>query len=391
MMQDLEKLGKEAEKSAPEAAKEIQQALEKAKQDKLPEDVSAARQALEKKDAQSALQRQKQAFAKMKSMQDSLNQTQAGMKKKQISINLAKLLLLTRFGLDISHVQETLVASAASDDSGDVREMARALAERQGRVHHGLESFERDFNDLISDEVLFKSAFVSAVSEMMDSAGEAVDAFEATHVHSGRQLAGQNLEKLNRVVAKLIEVVQQLMNQKQSASMEGFFDQLQKLIEQQQKINDQAERLRQEPSTNPMLQQMMQRMAAEQSMVRQAMEQLAKKYKEAKDVVGDMEGVAQEMKEVEEALKKFDNSDQTRQKQKQILYRMLEADKSIHKQGESKKRESKVARDYAPTQVDPVEQELTEVRQKLFNNLSRESYPVEHRDLVEKYLRSIAQ
>ena len=35
------------------------------------------------------------------------------------------------------------------------------------------------------------------------------------HVHSGRQLAAQDLEKLNRVLAKLIEMVQQLMNQQQ--------------------------------------------------------------------------------------------------------------------------------------------------------------------------------
>ncbi|MBI4871766.1 MAG: hypothetical protein HY814_09375 [Candidatus Riflebacteria bacterium] len=392
LLGQLDKLAQDAQKSFPEAAKKMKDATEKARKEGLPRNVSEAKKNLAANQGQQALEQENQALNKMKALQESLIQTQSGMKSKQVSVNLEKLLALVRFGLDISKLQEELATVSIPDEMmGDGREFSRGLARSQGHVCRGLESFERDFDALISDEAIFKSSFVSAVSDLLDAAREAADSFEATHVHSGKQLAGASLEKVNRVVAKLIEMVAQLMNQQQQAGMEGFFDQLEKLIEQQSHINEQAERLKQEPSTNPLLQEMMQRMAAEQALVREALEKLAEKYQQAKEVMGDLQGVAGEMKEVEEELKKFGNSDTARQKQKRILYRMLEADKSLHKQGESKKRQARFARDYSPAQVDPVEQQLTEIRQKLFNNLTRESYPVEHRDLVERYLRSIAQ
>jgi hypothetical protein len=392
LLTQLDKLGQDAQKPFPDAATRMKEAAEKARKEGLPENVTEARKNLAANQGQQALEQENQALNKMKALQESLIQTQAGMKSKQVSVNLEKLMSLVRFGLDISKLQEQLSTLALPNElMSDSREFSRGLARQQGQVCRGLESFERDFDTLISDEAIFKSSFVSAVSDLVDSAREAADSFEATHVHSGKQLAGASLEKINRVVAKLIEMVSQLMNQQQQSGMDGFFDQLEKLIEQQTQINEQAERLKQEPSTNPLLQEMMQRMAAEQALVREALEKLAQKYQEAREVMGDLQGVADEMKEVEEELKKFGNSDAARQKQKRILYRMLEADKSLHKQGESKKRQARFARDYSPTQVDPVEQQLTEIRQKLFNNLTRESYPVEHRDLVERYLRSIAQ
>jgi hypothetical protein len=107
--------------------------------------------------------------------------------------------------------------------------------------------------------------------------------------------------------------------------------------------------------------------------------------------LGNLDDLSQDMREVEAALKKFDRSAQLREKQEKVLNRMLEYSKSAKKQGNSEKREAEIAKSYAPAKAATLPVDIGEVRQKMYENLSRESYPPQHKKVVEEYFSSFGQ
>jgi len=94
----------------------------------------------------------------------------------------------------------------------------------------------------------------------------------------------------------------------------------------------------------PDQQAQMQRLAAEQQAVREALQQLQEQSGERSDILGRLDGMAKQMDEVIQDLLKQNVDRRTIERQRQILSRMLDAQKSLEQRKQSKKRKAQQAK-----------------------------------------------
>lgn len=390
LVKQLPKLGEQMSNEFKENAEDLNRLSEEAKNQDPTQDMQEASEGLKQNQSQKAYQKQSDATAKLQKMRQSMKEMQEQVKKKQSEVNLAALVSMVANGMKVSAVQERVFADASQ--SANVPELMRKfcldLASREYVVVRGTHRFEKDFEGAFPDDVVFKTQFLTQIAQLVEDQNESKRNFEDLRLFSGKQLSERSLSRLNVILVKLMDAIDQLQNQQQGDSAQNFFDQMQKMIESQRKLNQQAQRLKPNEQMSPFQMQMMQQMAMEQEMIRQGMEKMAQKYDKAKEVLGDMQGLADEMKKVEDSLKKFDRTADARERQERVLTRMLEMEKSIQKQGKSEKREADQAKDFTPIKPPPLSADLMEVRQKLHENLSRETYPPQHKKVVEDYFKS---
>ena len=390
LMKNLPKLAEEMSKEFKENAPDLDRLSQEAKNQDPTKDMEDASESLKNNQSSKAYKEQSDAHQKLQKMRQSMKDMQEKVKQKQSEVNLQALIAMVAAGLRVSAVQERVYADAgASANVPDLmRKFCLDLAGRQYVVVRGTHRFEKDFEGAFPDDVVFKNQFLSQIAQLIEDQQESKKNFEDLRLFSAKQLSERSLSRLNVILVKLMDALNQLQDQQQSDGSQSMFDQMQKMIESQRKLNQQAQRLKPGEQMSPFQMQMMQQMAMEQEMIRQGMEKMAQKYGKAKDVLGDMDGLAKEMKEVEQQLKKFDRSAEAREKQEHVLTRMLDMEKSIHKQGKTEKREAEHAREFAPVKPPALSADMLEVRQKLHENLSRETYPPQHKKVVEDYFKS---
>jgi hypothetical protein len=93
-------------------------------------------------------------------------------------------------------------------------------------------------------------------------------------------------------------------------------------------------------------------MAGQQQNIRRQLEELEKRYKDAKGRTGgSLEGVGEMMQDVEKELKENRLGEQVTETQKKIEQRLLDAEKSMHEKGFKKKRKALQAPGEPPAAV----------------------------------------
>lgn len=345
LFKDVKQQSEQMKVAMPEVAKQLEQMQNESKHQELSKEMQEARNELKQQHGQQAFQHQSQALQQMNQMRQQMSEAQSQMNQKQMSIDLEAVKTLISLGLAVSRIQEEVTTAADSRAAvAESRKGQLELAGLQYGASRGVLEFERGFEKGFADEVMFKNIFLDQISQIVNEMEEAKDNFENSRLYSGRQLARQSLSRLNIVLLKLLELLDQMNNQSQGQGMDGFFDQMEKMIQNQRQLNQQTKRLQEQGQQGTQFfQQMMMQQALEQQMIREALEKLSKKYGKAKELLGKMDGLGDDMKDLEERLKKLDPSDRTQEKQEHVLTRMLELNTSAKTQGESRKRKAEAA------------------------------------------------
>ena len=209
----------------------------------------------------------------------------------------------------------------------------------------------------------------------------------------------QGLADLNQAVADLLEAMDQMNQQMGEAGMQNMLEQLEQLAQSQGQLNEMAQQLNQQmrrQGRTPSNEQMLQRMAYEQQMIREATERVADMMERLSEVLGDLNTVSEEMREVEGELQRGNLNQQVLNKQREILTRLLESSKSLQKREVSKRRKSEVAKTptLAGDDAPPLDPKLLETIQQIESSLrsgDRESLPPQYRELIQQYFKALSQ
>ena len=399
MDEALEDAAKALKEHYPEASEEVSREANKLKNEqRVSQDMQQAAQAMKGQKGQKALDKQHQALNKMRERLDQLQQSRGKMQKKEMEINLEAILTLLYSGVELANQQQKIapvpspldVTSSTPATTAARREACRLGAAATDRVWRGARTFERSFEKLFNDELLFKAAFLTVISELVESLSQTKYAFEQVRYYSGVRMARQSNAKLTLILYRLMELARQLKNMAQQQGASSFLDQMEQMIKRQQQLNQMTQQQGQRPKADPLMQHMFNQMMTEQMMVRRSLEKLAGQYDEAKRLEEQLAKLAEEMKDVEKRLEKYDASAETQNKQKKIVAKMLDYSRSLHKQDFSRKRKGKTAGDVYAKPPPSIPSDLREIEQRLFNNLSRGSFPVEYRELIDRYLNSFS-
>ncbi len=268
------------------------------------------------------------------------------------------------------------------------------LAERSLEIQLGLRAGAEEAWQLSRKSFHVPKALLPELGQADRKLEQILGDFHERRLGQMKGLGPEVMAHLNRAVLLLKEAGRQMQ---QGASSSGFEEMMEKLSQasaKQQCLNGQCNNLmamKPGQSQKP-LSISFSEAAQQQAGIRQDMESLQEKLgEEGKPTLGDMGQVAADMKEVEQDLENKSFTERTQRLQERILSRLLDAQRSVRRQDEEKKRESRSASGLKALAGEELPaEEVNAMRQELLKALE-EGFTPESRELIRRYLQELEQ
>ncbi len=292
--------------------------------------------------------------------------------------------------LAASHRAEALAAELGGGDVGP------AFAGRQENVAAEIGSISEAARAAAEKSLLVPTA----ISEALADAGEEMEAgarnYELGNLRAAAEANVRALAGLNVIAAALLEARANVAAAASSMGLAEMIEQMKALAEGQRQVNRQGKSLFSiMPGMSPSeLQLALERLAAEQALIRRGLEELARRGRASRgERGGDLGGLAREMEELERELEAGRLDERIIEKQEKLLERMLSSTRALRVQGRSSRRRSEPAKDYVPPTVAPLPGRLTAPRPEARPASGPPSagyVPADLREALAEYYRRLA-
>ena len=255
-----------------------------------------------------------------------------------------------------------------------------------------LASAARSLKERIANEykanLSFQKTIVLVARHMVEKIDTSIRAYASdrppTHAEPIRSIYRTN----NQLSLILLNLREQLEKQRQDSSSSQFMQSLEQLTQAQQKINQGTRKMSSQETAYR--QQMMEKLAFQQSLVRKSTEKLYSRFKEKLGLARGLQAISKEMKAVEKHLSEGEAGAPTQRKQDKIEYQLLEAQKALKEQKEGKTRKAKtaVAQDLQKgVGKTPASARIPKIPTEI---LSRPEVPNSWRVLIENYFDALS-
>lgn len=194
---------------------------------------------------------------------------------------------------------------------------------------------------------------------------------------------------LNRVALRALETADQLSQgagSSQSTPQQAM-EQLQELAQDQADLNNEASQLMPMELTPQAMQQQMQRMAQQQQQVADQVGDLAQEQGEGP--LGDLEAMAQEAEALARALEEGRLDATTRERQERLFHRLLDAGRSLEREGETTEREADAPGLVEPESVNPLSAEALGLLRYRLDPATLDALSPGARALVRQYFQRL--
>lgn len=376
----MEELAKEAEKIQSKQDFENPKSEQESIQDKMEQ----SSQQLSKNNRPKASQSQQDAAKQMKQMAQKMQQQQQEEEEEENSVNMKQIRELLKSLVNSSFRQEKVMEALNTTSTLDPNYVT--LAQTQKNIKDNLKTAE-DSLYAISKRVPQIEATVnreiSAINERIDQALDNLGDRRTAQANSSQQYAMTAMNNLALMLSDALNNMQAKMNQKQSgskSSKQSKSQRMQQLSQQQQQLNQNMQRAReqmqqqqQQQGKNPNQSQSAQqrgmseqlaRMAREQQMIRQAMQQLSNEdRRDGGTGIKEMDKISQQMEQTENDIVNRRITEDAIKRQQQIHIRMLEAEKAAQEQEQEQQREGHAGKDMPPGYIKAL-QDYQQVKQK---------------------------
>jgi hypothetical protein len=394
LAQALEKLQQELDQLRSQGAQgleDLKQALEKLQQSSsAPQTLEQMRQAME---AMSKSQREPSLKFGRKAGQG-LHQLQVSLGQMRQQIDIQKLEALARSLynisnrlIDVSLRQENLTANNATLGPRELTLREQEHCDEIAALADSLFAVSRE-------TPIVNNSHLRALGQALDVTGRARDAFDGGRRATGLTLTLESMQAINAAVKQLMEAALQAQSQC-SSNCPNPFNRMQTLSSQQDALNQDTQQLMgscQTPRPTMSQQESMMRLAARQEMIQQGLEDLRQEAQQGTQMMGDLGKIAKEMEDVARELRGRHTDPRIVERQERILSRLLTAQRSLRKQDEDEKRESRPGVDavqrVSPPAVDPGQSPVELLRRAMLRG-GQDPVPPEYRRWVDGYMRSL--
>ena len=306
------------------------------------------------------------------------------------------LVLLERYSSIMDRMRDLIKSGFISDE---IRDEIRRLAPDQQVVSEGVGTIAARLSDVAKRQMGLDAQIIWQMESAQDGMKRAIRAIEDGKPNLALPIGREAQSDLSSAILKLLQTLDKLNQQMTAAGLERMFRQLQQLAQEQARLNEMSRNLYNQirrRGMTPTLKRLLQQMALEQQMIREALERLAERMDKLSQILGRLKDVARDMREVEGTLRRKRLDQETLRKQKEILTRMLESEKSLQRQDqESKRREATTAkRTFTPSKAEEIDPELLKVRKELQKGLQSAfdaPIPEGYRDLVRRYYELLSE
>ncbi|MEJ5304880.1 MAG: DUF4175 family protein [Ignavibacteria bacterium] len=347
---------------------------------------------MKKGDVKSSKENQKSLKSSFGKLQEGLNQLKQEMMRNQMMQTMIQLQRLTTDLITLSKQQENLKNRTSNIDpsSQQVNEVTR----KQAELMENLRKLIDRMIELSNKSFAVTPEMGRAVGKAMMRMNESIENLLNRNLSSSSQSQKEAMGNLNEAADLIQNMLQNMMQGGQGGGMMSFMQKLQQMAQQQMNLNNLTQMLGQGQLSMEQLAQM-QRLAAEQEMIRKSLEELNREMKESGQssrLLGDLEDVAKKMEEVVRELKQNNVSEDLIQKQEKILTRLLDAQRSMNERDYEKRRESRPGEQLTTKPPDELklnqDDMLSRIRQDLLKALE-EGYAKDYEVLIRKYFEAL--
>ncbi len=385
---EMQDLARELKESNREASQKLGENTDRLQQKQTGRKMENASQSLSRNENSQAADLQKQVLSELSVISSGMQSARSSMRQAKNKAAAKAIQQRARDLLDLSRQQESLnqAADDAAADRNDLANQQQIIRRQAERIGQELDNMARN-NMLLSPR---SQQMMQEAARQMDQAAQAHSEGRGDQALKGGQRA---LASLNGAAISLME-----SSGGQGGGSGDMMQDLSGLSGQQREVNDGTSSLLPIPQEgggqmSPQARSQMSRLAARQEAVRQGMEEFNQKYGGRRDKTGRMDDLVEEMKQVIGDLKKQQVSRQTIERQERILTRMLDAQQSLKERDFSKQRRSESGRlpdnGYRPPQAD--KGRWTPQGLPAWKNWRQEYYPLEYKEILEEYFRSLGQ
>ncbi len=407
---DMKELAKDSENAPPQIerlADEILRLNQFAHEYKLPEMLDATSANLRSGQDSEALESGRGAQQTLMELAQGLDNALAFMEGANANESLTVMREAVEGGLHLSHLHESVINQTndilvAGQTNAYIQSeilKLQKLAANELTTAEGITQLSSKLWELGGRQIQVPPEVVFHLNASNDALGRAARALEDRQPSLALPIQKAALADLNQAIFELLEAMAEMNQQMGAGGLENMMQQLEQLAENQDQLNQMAERLNQqmrEQGQTPGHQQMMQQLAAQQQLIREATQRLAERAEQMAQMLGSLEEVAQEMNKVEKSLQQGSLDDEVLDRQARILTRMLDSLKSLQKRDIGKQRKAEVAKtSSAPAQeVPPLHPELLEIVRQLEtapNAKEFEDIPFQYREQLRQYFKALSQ
>lgn len=305
-----------------------------------------AKNQMEQQQMEKSSESQQGAVQEMKQMQQKMQQMQASMQMEVMQENMDDLRDIMHNLLTLSFDQESLIDEFREVKQSDPRFVS--LGQEQLKIRDDAQIIEDSLMSL-AERVFQLQAFVTREVESMnyhlDKSLEGIKERKKPNATAEQQFA---MTAMNNLALLLDDVMEQMQNSMMNGQggQSGQKQPMPSLGQLQQQLNQQIEDLKNSGQNGRQLSEELARLAAEQERIRQAFEEMQKKFGESQggNLPGD--GIPQDMEQTELDLVNKQLTDEMIERQRKILSRMLEAEDALREQDMDEERKGETAKDY---------------------------------------------
>jgi hypothetical protein len=335
-LENLEKLNQELDKPEPledfdsdekQISQEMKQAVDKMKAG----------------DKENAKKNQQNAAQKMREMSKKMQNMQAGMEMEVMQENIENLRKIMDDLIRLSYKQEDIIAQFRTVNTSDPRFIQ--LSQDQVKLKDDLVVIEDSLLSLASRVVQLSSFITKEVDEInlhMSASVEQIKERQRGRAQSHQQFAMTSMNNLALLLDDVLQNMQMTMSESMGKGKKGQEQNmpLPGLGEMQKQLGNQIQQLGEKSGRQ--LSEELARLAAEQELIRQQLEELQKKLKGQMGGESISDDISKAIKMMEDNEVDLVNKRLTRQlmeRQKEITTRLLEAENALKEQEKDPERE----------------------------------------------------
>lgn len=233
-----------------------------------------------------------------------------------------------------------------------------------------------------------------ALGEARSQMKRTIQLYEQSGGNGAVTTQGHAMGGLNRTVIAIQEAMNQLQQAESGLGMEAFFQQLEQMTVQQMGINQRTLDLFNQGRLTLEQQASMERLAAEQEVVRRAMQELMEEYGNRSELSGRLDRMIEDMEEVVRELRQGQARPETIRRQEQILSRLLDAQRSVRRRDYSRQRRARTGVDVVRSGPASLPLKIPDWREQIRRDilrLSREGFTKDYQELIRLYFEALTR
>lgn len=278
-------------------------------------------------------------------------------------------------------------------------EKRQELAGKENNLKQGVAVFEKEYRELAKKFVFINPHLTDDIQKAQENLNQSVEALTNGQTQQALYYGKEGIGKINNTTLYLIKLHEELSNAPCGGGSGSFLDNLKNLSKRQENLNELTKNLdkliKKNGGLTPQQEGILGQMAFEQSLIKQALEELEKQMQSLSEKIGNFGGTLNDMEDVEKGLKNKETDEKVQQRQRRILTRLLDAQKSIRQREAGRQWKSTTGKEFEINE-EPADlpESVKDIKKKILSeieNIKDEKIPFEYRELVKDYYKHLSE